>query len=122
MSGTTSGVQCTSSDTGTDMTVFRGKSLSFEIVWGGPTPIDVTGYTASLQVRSYSGRVLMELSSANGRVANGGATGRFMFTAPPSVTRAVDTHGTYEVELTTASGQVYRVISGNAAIEEEIVP
>ena len=121
MSGTTSGVAFTQSGASTEMTLYRGKSLAFEVVWGGPSPIDITGYTASLQVRSHTGRLLMELSSANGRVVNGGGNGRLAFAAPPAVTRAVDTHGTYELELTAPTGHVYRVISGNVAIEEEIV-
>ena len=103
------------------MTVFRGKSLSFEVIWGGATPIDITGHTASLQARNSAGGLMMELSTANGRVNNGGANGRLTFSAPPSVTAAVNAPGTYELELTTPSGAVYRVISGRVTFEEEVV-
>lgn len=47
MSGTTSGVQFHSIGHDTHMTVFRDKSLSFEVIWGGAEPIDITGYSAS---------------------------------------------------------------------------
>ncbi len=120
MSGTTSGVLFKSSGADTDMIVYRGKSLSFEVVWGGLTPIDITGYTAQLQARDVAGGLMMELSTANGRVANGGTNGRLIFTAPPSVTRAVASPGSYELELTSPSGQVYRAISGKVAFEEEV--
>lgn len=119
MSGTTSGVLFRASGLDTDMIVYRGKSLSFEVVWGGATPVDITGHTASLQARTSAGQLMMELSTANGRVANGGANGKLTFSAPPSVTQAVKAPGTYELELTTPSGAVYRVISGNITFEEE---
>lgn len=120
MSGTTSGVLFTMSGNDTNMTVFRGKSLAFEVVWGGDTPIDITGWTACLQARDAAGRLMMDLSSANGRVANGGANGKLSFTAPPEVTRGITAPGYYEMELTTPTGRVFRVISGKVAFEEEI--
>ncbi len=120
MSGTTSGVLFSIGGADTDLTVFRGKSIAFEIIWGGATPIDITGWTACLQARNPAGRLMMELSSANGRVVNGGVTGKFIFSAPPEVSRGVNAPGAYELELTTQSGQVFRAISGNVAFEEEI--
>jgi len=120
MSGTTSGVLFRKSGSDTHMTVFRGKSLNFEVIWGGTAPIDITGYTAKLQARDAAGQLMLELSTANGRVANGGGNGRFTFTAPPSVTQGVNAPGTYELELTSPGGEVYRVISGNVSFEEEV--
>jgi len=120
MSGTTSGVLFAKSGQDTHMTIFRGKSLRFEIIWGGAAPIDITGYSAALQVRGAGGELLMELSTANGRVSNGGTDGKLTFTAPPQATRAVTGPGAYELELTSASGEVYRVISGLVSIEDEV--
>jgi hypothetical protein len=120
MSGTTSGVLFRNSGSDTHMTVFRGKSLNFEVIWGGSAPIDITGFTASLQARDAAGALMMELSTANGRVVNGGADGKLTFSAPPSVTQAVNAPGTYELELTAPSGDVYRVISGKVSIEDEV--
>lgn len=121
MSGTTSGVLFTASGADTDMIVYRGKSLSFEVIWGGSTPIDITGYTASLHARNSAGQLMMELSTANGRIANGGANGKLTFSAPPSVTQAVVSPGHYELEVTTPAGAVHRVISGKVTFEEEVV-
>ena len=93
MSGTTSGILFRKSGSDTHMTVFRGKSLNFEVIWGGSTPIDIIGFTANLQARDAAGELMMELSTANGRVANGGANGKLTFTAPPSVTQGVSAPG-----------------------------
>ncbi len=121
MSGTTSGVLFTPNGAMTDLTIYRGKSLRFEVIWGGSAPIDITGYAATFQVRNYSGRLMLELSTANGRATNGGSDGRLTFTAPPETTAGVDSAGTYELELTTTMGDVYRVLSGRVTIEEETV-
>ncbi|MEZ5849061.1 MAG: hypothetical protein R3D68_00240 [Hyphomicrobiaceae bacterium] len=121
MSGTTSGVLFTPNGAMTDLTIYRGKSLRFEVIWGGSTPLDITGYTATFQARSYAGRLMLELSTVNGRVSNGGADGRLTFVAPPAATAGVDAAGTYELELATPTGDVYRVISGRVTIEEETV-
>ncbi len=121
MSGTTSGIAFAQSGADTHMTVYRGKSLRFEVIWGGSSPIDITGHSAKLQVRDAAGHLMLELSTANGGIANGGGDGKLTFTATPEATRAVDAPGSYELELQTVSGEVYRVISGNVSIVDEVV-
>jgi hypothetical protein len=121
MSGTTAGVEFTHDGRDTAMLIFRGKSVRFEVIWGGATPLNITGYTALLQARDHAGRLLIEFSTANGRIQNGGANGTLTFTAPPEATRAIASEsGRYELELNTPSGQVYRVLSGAVKVEEEI--
>ena len=122
MSGTTSGVQFENHGTNTNMTLFPGKSLSFEVIWGGPTPIDISGYTASLVARGATGKLLLELSSANGRVANGGSNGRLVFSASSTQTRPVTEPCAYELAITSPAGQIYRVISGVLSIDQEVAP
>lgn len=112
MSGTTSGVAFFPSGEDVTMHVFRGKSLAFEIVWGGTDPIDISGATAALQARDRDGSLMLDLSTANGGIAIDGAAGRLTFSGAPAVTAAVSATGIYEVELTTAEGAVHRVISG----------
>lgn len=52
MSGTKSGVQFSTNGADTDMTIYRGKSLAVEVIWGGAEPIDITGYLACLLLRN----------------------------------------------------------------------
>jgi hypothetical protein len=47
MSGTISGVEFTQSGDDVNLSVFRGKTLRFSVIWGGATPIDISGYQAS---------------------------------------------------------------------------
>ena len=119
MSGTTSGVLFETSGTNTNMAIYRGKTLAFDVIWGGAAPINITGFSASLQARNTSGDLMLDLTNANGRIVIGGANGRLSFNAPAAMTRAVDRPGHYELELVTPAGQVYRVISGKVTVVEE---
>lgn len=121
MSGTTSGVAFTQLGDDTHMLVFRGKTLGFEVIWGGSAPIDVSGYAAALQIRDGKGDLMLELSTANGKIAVGGADGTFTFSGDEADTRAVATAGTWELELTAQNGDVYRALSGQVTPIEEIV-
>lgn len=121
MSGTTSGVAFTANGSETDMLIYRGKSLAFDVVWGGDAPIDITGHSAVLQVRDFQQRLLLELSTANGGAVNGGLDGKLTFSAQPAATRGVTAPGRYEIEMTTPAGLVYRVVSGAVSISEEVV-
>jgi len=121
MSGTTSGVSFTQSGDDTNMRIFRGKSLSFQIIWGGATPIDITGYTASLQARGLDGNLLLDLSTSNGGITIDGPNGKLSLSASPAATSLVRKVGRYELEMTSVGGDVYRVISGGISPVEEVV-
>lgn len=128
MSGTTSGVNfCPSAGTSctgggdVDMEIFRGKTLRFDIIWGGDAPIDITGYSVRLQARDHKGRLMLDLSTDNGGVSIDGPAGRMTFSASNVQTNAVDASGIYEVEMTTTSGDIYRVMSGRVRPVEEVV-
>lgn len=121
MSGTSAGVEFAKSGENTNIRIYRGKSLRFEVIWGGSTPIDVSGYGAVLQIRDLDGNLLIEMSTANGRIAAGGVDGKFTFSGSPSDTRSVGTVGKWELELTAPNGDVYRALSGVATPVEEIV-
>ena len=103
------------------MQIYRGKSLRFFIIWGGSNPIDISGHEAALQARSLDGNLMLDLSTANGGISIDGPNGRLEFQASPDVTRAVGATGHYEIEMTTPSGEVYRVMSGTISPVEEVV-
>ena len=121
MSGTTSGVVFSRTGEDTNMRIFRGKTLSFSIIWGGSTPLDITGYSVRLQARDHLGVLILDLSTSNGGITIDGPNGTLSFNAAPALTDQVVTAGRYEVEMTTAAGDVYRVISGGISPIEEIV-
>ena len=121
MSGTTSGVAFTQSGDDTNMRIFRGKTLKFDIIWGGSTPIDITGYQAFMQARSRDGVLMLDLTTSNGSIVIDGANGKLIFSASPTMTDQVKKAGRYEVEMTTPGGDVYRVISGGISPIGEVV-
>jgi hypothetical protein len=121
MSGTTSGVIFSRTGEDTNMRIFRGKTLSFSIIWGGSTPIDITGYSASLQARDRLGALMLDLSTSNGGIVIDGPNGTLTFAADPALTDQVITAGRYEVEMTNTAGDVYRVISGGISPIEETI-
>ena len=112
MSGTTSGVQFSKSGEDVHMSIFQGKSLNFEVIWGGNSPVDVTGYQAALQIRDRKDRLMLELSTANGKISVGSADGKLNFSGNETETRLIDRVGTWELELTAPNGDVYRALSG----------
>ncbi len=121
MSGTTSGVNITQSGEDINLQIYRGKTLNFNIIWGGATPIDITGFDASLQAKSLDGITLLDLDTSNGGIIIDGANGKLSFKANPVLTDQVNKPGRYELEMTNLSGEVYRIISGSIAPIEEIV-
>ncbi len=121
MSGTTSGVDFSHSGDGIHMKLYRGKTPNFEIIWGGSTPIDVSGYEASLQIRDLNNALMLEMSTANGKITVGGTDGKFTFSASSSETSTINSVGKWELELTAPGGDVYRALSGTLTPIEEIV-
>lgn len=121
MSGTTSGVMFTQSGEDIHMKIFRGKTLSFSVIWGGSSPIDITGYQARFQARSRGDDLMLDLSTDNGGIVVDGPNGNLSFSASPALSDQVKTAGRYEVEMTTTGGDVYRVISGNISPVDEVV-
>lgn len=121
MSGTTSGVNITQSGEDINLQIYRGKTLNFNIIWGGSTPIDISGFQASLQAQSLDGDLLLDLDTVNGGIIIDGANGKLSFKASPILTNQVNKPGRYELEMTNLNGDIYRVISGSIAPIEEIV-
>ena len=121
MSGTTSGVSISQSGEDINLQIYRGKTLNFNIIWGGSTPIDITGFQASLQAQSLDGDVLLDLNTTNSGITIDGSNGKLSFKASSVLTNQVTKPGRYELEMTNLSGDIYRVISGSISPIEEIV-
>ena len=77
------------------------------------TPVDITGYTGKMQVRSdvSSSAVLFELSTVNGRITLGGSAGTIVLYIPSTVTSAFTfKKAVYDLFLTSPSGSPSDVI------------
>lgn len=88
------------------------------------TPIDITGYTGKMQLRSLpeDTTVALTLSTANGAIVITGATGTINITATSAQTGSVD-EGIYyyDVEITdTLTNEVTRIIQGQITVSAEV--
>ena len=85
--------------------------------------INLTGYTARMQVRATleSASTLVELTTANGRIALGGAAGTISLTISATDSAALTAgRGVYDLELVSGSGIVTRLLQGVATISRNV--
>jgi hypothetical protein len=81
-------------------------------------PVDLTGCSAQMMVRDASGALLLDLSTANGRLVFG--DGRIVITLTAAETAAITwTKGVYDFELTMSNGEVKRWAQGDAVVSRE---
>ena len=115
-----------------DICIFQGATFSQTLYWevgNPPAPVNLTGYTAKLQVRSShkSKVVILELSTSNGRITLG--TGGDMTTGAINLSISAtdtaqlsicdDAKPVYDLEMTN-SGVVSRILQGNVIIAPEV--
>jgi hypothetical protein len=113
-----------------DICIFQGATFNQTLYWqsGSPSvPIDLTGYTAKMHIRSKpeSKAVILELSTSNGRITLGtagnfttGAINLFISAADTANLSVCDT-AVYDLELTLGS-VVTRILQGNVIISPEV--
>lgn len=108
-----------------DFEIEQGSDLLKPFVWKDSTgtPVDLSNYTAKLQVRrsASSPDVLFEMSTANGRISIIPSTGKVIL-----IFKSTDTspltwkQGKYDLDLISAAGTVKRLLQGSITISPEI--
>lgn len=88
-------------------------------------PIDLTGYTAAMQVRAYkeSDTVILLLNTSNGRIILGGTNGTITLNISGSVTDDLDFKwGYYDIELYPAGNEdnTIRVLQGRIELNKQV--
>jgi hypothetical protein len=86
------------------------------------TPVNITGYTSALQLRSLPTDATAVLSLATGSgITITGATGLVAIRATATQTRAID-EGVYyyDLEITSPAGIVTRLVQGQAYVSAEV--
>lgn len=85
-------------------------------------PMNLTGFTARMQVRPEieSTDVLVELTTANGRLVLGGAAGTIAMSLSPAITATIDRDGFYDLEIISSGGAVHRVLRGRFLVNLEV--
>lgn len=85
-------------------------------------PIDLTGYTALMHIRSKQGsdQVLIELSTSNGRISLGGTSGAIDLLINATDTAALKKGKyVYDLELISAGSEVTRLVEGSVEVDPE---
>jgi len=102
----------------------QGADWYLTVTWNNPSgaPINLTGYTAALQIRTSPLAKTSVLSLATGSgITLGGAAGTIAIHATAAQTGAI-TNGkyAYDLELTSAGGVVTRLINGTVEVSAQV--
>lgn len=88
-----------------------------------PTPVNLTGYSARMQVRSdpKSESAILSLSSDTTGILIDPIAGTINIEVPATVTSGIiQTSGVYDLEIESASGEVTRLVKGKVKIDPEV--
>lgn len=111
------------------LTIYQGATFDDIVVWkmgDSPEtaiPVDLTGCTARAHIRPDldSSTVLMRLTTENGRIALGGATGSIRIRIEADDTAAIDWGGgIYDLEIRFPDGTVMRKMKGMVVVSREV--
>lgn len=108
-----------------DILIEQGTTFQLNLVYkdSNDAPIDVSGYTARMQVRrTYDApTALLDLTSENGAITLGGVSGTVNVSASPNLTRELPPKGgVYDLELVNPAGVVTRLIRGAVSVSPEV--
>jgi hypothetical protein len=108
-----------------DFEIEQGSTLLKPIVWKDSTgtPVNLIGYSAKMQVRQSANadEVLLEMSTSNGKISITPQTGTINLIFSATSTAAINwKRGKYDLELTSPSGDVTRLIEGAITVSKEI--
>jgi hypothetical protein len=108
-----------------DLEIKQGATYSIVATWAGSdgSPINLTSYTARLQIReSYTATsTLISLTNGSG-ITLGGSAGTIAITITAAQTAALSAPGSgvYDLEMVSAGGVVTRLLEGVVTISAEV--
>lgn len=113
-----------------DRSILQGATFSWSFTWktapdedSAKTPVNLTGCTARMQIRSKveSPEVLLSLTTENGGIALGGTAGTIELLIDADDTAAITwTSGVYDLEIVFPGGQVRRLMYGSVVVSPEV--
>lgn len=108
-----------------NITVEQGATFTLDLVYKDNvgTPIDLTGYTARMQIRrSYSATSpLATFTTENGRIVLGTTDGTVSVTGEAALTASIGVrNAVYDLELISPTGVVTRLIRGSVSVSPEV--
>lgn len=107
------------------LTADQGATFEYILTWTNPdgTPIDLTGYTARMQIRrrTTSQQLVDTLTTENGKITLGGAEGTITLNLSATETAALPAaQHQYDLELVSSGGEVTRLLMGYFVVRQEM--
>lgn len=108
-----------------DITINQGATFELTVTWKDSTgaAINLTGYSARMQVRETysSASTIVSLTNGSG-ITLGGAAGTIAILISATTTAALTApfSGVYDLELVSAGGVVTRLLQGAATVTPEV--
>lgn len=108
-----------------DYELNQGSALSVPLLYTDPSGliIDITGYTARMQVRvsPSSSTVLLELTTENGGFVVDGPAGKLTMVITEAIAETLTwRRGVYDIELIPPSGEAFRFLQGEIEVSPEV--
>jgi len=105
-----------------NITAYQGATYDLNMTWAiGGTAVNLTGYTAAMQVKENASSTASVLSLTNGSGITLGGTAGTIAISVSATTMGFATPGNYVYDLELNSGgQVTRLIQGGFAIQAEV--
>ena len=108
-----------------DLTINQGATFELTVTWkdSAGTAINLTGYSARMQVReTYSSSTSIVSLTSGAGITLGGAAGTIAIVVSATTTAALTApfSGVYDLELVSAGGVVTRLLQGAATVSPEV--
>jgi len=116
-----------------NLCIYQGATVNLTFTWNAgtccgsstvgatPQPVDLTGYTATLQIRQYQSTSAPLLYDASGDITLGGTAGTIALVIPATVTEAFTFYsGVYDLLMTDSSGNVTALLAGNVTLQPAV--
>ena len=108
-----------------DITIEQGATFRLSLIWkdSSNVPVNLTGYTARMQVRrSYTDTVIqLAMTTEGGSITLGGAAGTINVVSAATATEDIATRaGVYDLELMSSNGVVTRLVEGKVTVKPEV--
>lgn len=108
-----------------DFRINQGADLTvpFLLLDDSGRSIDLTGYTAAMQVRIrvYSTEAVDTLTSENGRLVIESSEGRITAKFPHEITETYPAQTlVYDIEITSAENEITRILQGKIIVSAEV--
>jgi len=103
--------------------IVQGDTFQNTPVWKiNSTPVNVTGYSALMQIRkAVGGTLLLELSDTNGRITVGTVDGSFALYISPTDTASIQSgEWVYDLQVTAPDSTVTTLLQGGFSVTAQV--